>query len=122
MLTTPSWNSVPDMKSILAALVLVLQLQPLFGTAACLGLSDRARQAECQMPEHGAMPYSTVAQTEAPAPNCALASVCAPSPLAIVSLPENLESVVALHSALPLMMATTLFGVSSGPPFHPPRA
>jgi hypothetical protein len=110
------------MKAILAALVLLLQLQPLLGTVACLGLSDRASQAECQMPEHGATPYSTVAQTEAPVPNCALASVCAPSPLAVVSLPENLESVIALHSEPPRMVATTPLGISSAPPFHPPRA
>jgi hypothetical protein len=110
------------MKSILAALVLLLQLQPLFGTVACLALSDRASQAECQMPEHGAKPPSTVAQTESPAPNCALASVCAPSPLTIVSLSENLESIVALYSKPPVMAATTLFGISSAPPFHPPRA
>jgi len=110
------------MKATFAALLLLLQLQPLLGTAACLGLSDRAREAECQMPEHGAMPQSTLAQTESPAPNCALASVCAPSPLAIVSLPENLESVIALHSESPIMPAATLFGISSAPPFHPPRA
>jgi hypothetical protein len=116
------------MKSILAALVLLLQLQPILGTAVCLGLSDRA-EAECQIPEHGAMPehgaampQSTVAQPELPAPNCALASACAPSPLTIVSLPENLESIVALYSKPLVMAATTLFGVSSAPPFHPPRA
>ena len=110
------------MKSIVAALLLLLQLQPLFGTLACMGLSDRARQAECQMPEHGPMPASTLAQTESPAPNCALASVCAPSPLTIVSLPENFESTVALYSEPPVMAATALFGISSAPPFHPPRA
>jgi hypothetical protein len=74
------------------------------------------------MPEHGAMPRSTVAQTESPAPNCALASVCAPSPLAIVGLPDNLESAVAFYSESPVMAAPALFGISSAPPFHPPRA
>ncbi len=110
------------MKPLLAAALLLFQLQPLVGTVACLGLSDRAGQPECEMPDHGAMPHTTVAQTESPGPNCTLASVCAPSPLAIVSLPENLESVVALHSEPPRMAATTLLGISSAPPFHPPRA
>ena len=110
------------MKATLAALLLLLQLQPLLGTAACLGLSDRASKAECEMSEHGAMPDSSVAQTESPAPNCALASVCAPSPLTIVSLPESLESVVAFYSQSPIMAAPALFGISSAPPFHPPRA
>ena len=122
LLTTPTGNSVPNMKSILAALVLLLQLQPLLGTAACLRLSDQAGKPECQMPDHSAMPYSSVAQTQSPAPNCALASVCAPSPLAILSLPENLESVIALHSESPIVATAALFGISSAPPFHPPRA
>jgi hypothetical protein len=110
------------MKAVLAALLLLFQLQPVFGTAICLGFSEPASAPECAMPEHGAMPDSSVAQTESPAPNCALASVCAPSPLTIVSLPENLESTVALYSKPPVMAATTLFGLSSAPPFHPPRA
>jgi hypothetical protein len=110
------------MKPLLAAVLLLFQLQPVAGTVACLGLSDRVSQPECEMPEHGAVPQSTVAQTEYPAPNCALATVCAPSPLTIVSLPENLESLVALHSEPPRMAAATLLGITSAPPFHPPRA
>jgi hypothetical protein len=110
------------MKSVLAALVLLLQLQPLFGTAACLGLSGRASRPDCQMPDHVAVPHSTVAQTQSPAPNCALASVCAPSPLATVSLLESLEYVIALNYNPSIMAAPTLFGISSAPPFHPPRA
>lgn len=77
---------------------------------------------ECQMPEDGAMPSSTIAQCESPAPNCALGSVCAPSPLAVVSPPERLESVIALRSESPILAAAALFGISSAPPFHPPRA
>jgi hypothetical protein len=110
------------MKAVLAALLLLFQLQPVFGTAICLGFSQPASAPECEMPEHGAMPRSTVAQTESPAPNCALASVCAPSPLAIVGLPDNLESAVAFYSESPVMAAPALFGISSAPPFHPPRA
>jgi hypothetical protein len=74
------------------------------------------------MPEHGALPYGTVNQSGSPAPSCALASVCAPTPLAIVSLAENLESIIPLHAAATIMAAATLSGISSAPPFHPPRA
>jgi hypothetical protein len=107
------------MKSILAAIVLLLQLHPVVGTVACLG---RATQPDCEMPGHAAVPHSTVGQTESGTPACALASFCAPSPLAIVSPRENLESAVALHSESPIMATAALFGLSSAPPFHPPRA
>jgi hypothetical protein len=106
----------------LASLLLLFQLQPLFGIAACLGFSDAAAQQECEMPEHGPMPLSTLAPNESPAPNCVLASVCTPSPLAIVSLAESLESVIPIPPGSPTMVAVTLFGISSAPPFHPPRA
>jgi hypothetical protein len=109
------------MKSLLAALLLLLQLQPLFGAVECLTISDRANQPECQMPEHGMVPHSTIAQTESPAPNCALASACAPSPLAIVSLRESPESAIALNSEPLITASATLLGISSAPPFHPPR-
>lgn len=122
MLTAASGNTIPDMKSVLAALVLLLQLQPLLGTAVCLSFSDGAAQSECEMPDNVAVPHSAVAHTESPAPNCALASVCVTSPLTIVSLPESFESVVAFYSQSPITAAPTLFGISSAPPFHPPRA
>jgi hypothetical protein len=110
------------MKSVLAALALLLQLQPLLGTAACLGLSRQGPQQECQMPEHGAVPHSTVAQPDSSTPNCALASVCAPTPLAIASLADRLESIITLYTESGNLSAPTLFGISSAPPFDPPRA
>jgi hypothetical protein len=110
------------MKSIFAALLLLLQLQPLLGTAACLGFLDPTSSEECVMPEHGAPPASSVGETEWPAPNCALASVCAPRPLTVVSLPENPEPLSAPHSESLLETPSTLYGIPSIPPFHPPRA
>jgi hypothetical protein len=109
------------MKPLFAALVLLLQLQPLLGTAVCLS-SERAARPECEMPDHVAVPHRTVTPSEPPAPNCALASICAPSPLAIVSLPERVESLIAVQSEPPITAAHNLFGISSAPPFHPPRA
>jgi hypothetical protein len=110
------------MKSALAALILLLQLQPFLGTVFCLGVSKQGPQQECQMPEHGAVPHSTVAQPNSSVPNCALASVCAPTPLAIVSLGDGLQSITVLSTELRSMAAPTLFGISSAPPFDPPRA
>jgi hypothetical protein len=109
------------MKSVLAALVLLLQLHPLFGTVACLGLSKQGPQQECQMPEHGAVPHSTVAQPNSSASNCALASVCAPTPLAIKGLADGVQSIIALSTESRSMAAPALLGISSAPPFHPPR-
>jgi hypothetical protein len=110
------------MKTVLATLLLLTQLQPLLGTAACLGLADRRSQEECQMPEHGAMPQGSSAQAPSPVPNCALSQACAPSPLAVVILPEKLENISALHSESPTLTVATLSSVSSAPPFHPPRS
>jgi hypothetical protein len=39
-----------------------------------------------------------------------------------VSLPESLESVIALDTESAIIVAPTLVGISSAPPFHPPRA
>jgi hypothetical protein len=110
------------MKAVFAAVILLFQFQPVLGTVACLGLSKQGPQQECQMPEHGALPHSTVAQPNSATPNCTLASVCAPTPLAIISLPDGLQSVIALSADSRGIAAPTLFGISSAPPFDPPRA
>jgi hypothetical protein len=109
------------MKSILAALVLLLQLQPLAGTALCLGISDRASQKECEMPEHGAVPRSALAQSESGSPSCALASVCSPSPLAVPSLTEDVVITTPPPPEAAVTRTVTLASIFSAPPFHPPR-
>ncbi len=110
------------MKALFAALLLLFQLQPIVGTAACLGLSGRGSQQDCEMPEHGAVPYRTLAQTDSPAQSCELATLCAPTPLAIPSLGGGLESVLSLHAEAGTTASTIPPGTSSTPPFHPPRA
>jgi hypothetical protein len=109
------------MKAVLAALLLLSQLQPLLGTAICMGFSSAA-QHECQMPEHGAVPYGTVSEPGSPPQSCEQASVCAPSPLAVPSLGTSLESVVPVRIGAVIIALAILFGTSSTPPFHPPRA
>ena len=110
------------MKAVLAALLLLVQLQPLAGTALCLGLSDRASQEECEMPEHGAVPHSTLVQTESASPNCAISSVCSPSPLTVPSLTDDVVAAIALPPQVVITHTATLASIFSAPPFHPPRA
>lgn len=115
-------NSVPAMKGLLATLLLLFQLQPIVGTAACLTFSDRAAATECEMPDDEAMPYGSLVQAGSPTPMCALASICAASSLAIPSVPEGNETVVPHHSTALLAVALTFTDVASPPPFHPPKA
>jgi len=110
------------MKAVLAAFLLLVQLQPLAGTALCLGFSDRASQTECEMPEHGAVPDSALAQSESALPTCALASVCSPSPLAVPSLTEDAVTTTALLPEVAITRTTALVSIFSAPPFHPPKA
>src|SRR3954463_1528911 len=110
------------MKPLLAALLLLFQLQPLLGSAVCLAGSERSARPQCEMPEHGPIPTSTAAQAESPVPNCPLASVCAPSQLAIAGLPELLQAVMDPRTEPSAAAATPLFSISSAPPFRPPRA
>ncbi|MEP7227152.1 MAG: hypothetical protein ABI785_07310 [Gemmatimonadales bacterium] len=111
------------MRPLLAALLLVFQLQPLLGTAACLGLIKQPTQASCEMPEHGIVPSQSLT---GPAPlstqSCAIASLCAPAPLAVPSFAGLLETTLLLHNALGIAGTTLPLDVSSAPPFHPPKA
>jgi hypothetical protein len=110
------------MKTLVATLLLLLQLQPLFGSAACLLSSDRPSKQECEMPEQRTPAQGSVLQSGSPSQGCALASVCATSALAVPSLSDGRESIIPLHSAAVIHAAVALTGVVSAPPFHPPRA
>jgi hypothetical protein len=111
------------MRSVFAAILLTLQLQPVLAGAACLGLIKQPMQAQCEMPEHGTVPSQSVST---PAPlstqSCPMASLCAPAPLAIPGFAGLLESTVILHTAPAIAGLTLPLDVSSAPPFHPPRA
>ena len=110
------------MKAVFAALLLVFQLQPLWGSVACLGLSERVAQQECRMPEHGQAPTTTLAASGAAAQSCDLAAICTPAPLAIPGFSTHLETAVPLLGDAGLLAATLPLGISPAPPFHPPRA
>lgn len=57
----------------------------------------------------------------APTQGCALASACAASALAVPGLAEGRESIIPLHSAAATSAPATFNGVTSAPPFHPPK-
>ena len=110
------------MKALLAVLLLLFQLQPVLGTVACLGLSERATQQECKMPEHGQAPTASIAAGGMAAQSCELATICTPVPLAIPGFSASLETAVPLLEAAGPLAATLPLGIPPAPPFHPPRA
>jgi hypothetical protein len=111
------------MKSVFAALLLTLQLQPLLGTAACLGLVKQPAQSECEMPEHGTVPGQSLSES-APIPtqSCAVASFCVPAPLAVPGLAGVLEITVVLHTTPAIVSLRQPVDASPAGLFHPPRA
>ena len=122
LLTRSMPDSVPVMKAVFAALLLLFQLQPVLGTVACLGLPAQATKQECKMPEHGQPQTTSVATSGAAAQNCQLATICTPAPPAIPGLFITLETAVPLHEGAGTLAATLPRGISPAPPFHPPRA
>ena len=110
------------MKAVLAVFLLLFQLQPVLGTVACLGLSERAAQPECRMPEHGQSSAPTFTASDVATQSCELATICTPAPLAVPGFSTSLETAVPLLEAAGPLAATLPLGISPAPPFHPPRA
>jgi hypothetical protein len=111
------------MKAMLAATLLLLQLQPVLGAGACARLGRASAQRECTMPEHGSNPVYSVGEPSPHTPqSCALASVCAPAPLAIPVIGKQIVRGAVLISAALIAPTTPPVEVSTAPPFHPPRA
>ena len=110
------------MRSLFAALLLVFQLQPVLGAAACLGLVRQPAQQECKMPEHGRAPAHSVTQTvPLSSQPCPMAAVCAPTPLAVPAFAGQLVRVVSLHPAPAISGTHSPADIFSAPPFHPPK-
>jgi hypothetical protein len=101
----------------------MLQLQPVLGAAACLGLVQPPDQANCEMPEHGTLPWQTFAESvPVPPQNCATATFCSPVPLAVPGFSDLLETTIVLTASLPITGAGQHLDLYSAPPFHPPKA
>ena len=110
------------MKAVLTALLLLFQLQPVLGTVACLGLSERAARQECKMPEHGQTSTTAMSAAGRAVQSCELATLCSPAPLAVPSLAQSLETAVPLPESAGVLAATLPLETELAPPFHPPRA
>jgi hypothetical protein len=110
------------MKVLLAALLLLFQLQPVLGTVACLELPARATQQECKMAEHGQPQTTSISTLDTAAQHCQLATICTPAPPAIPALSNTFETAVPLYGSAASLAATLPLGISPAPPFHPPRA
>lgn len=110
------------MRSLFAALLLVFQLQPVLGAAACLGLVRLPTQQECKMPEHGRVPAHSVTQTvPVSSQPCPMAAACTPSPLAVPGFGGQLVRVVSLHPIPTIAAPSSPADIFSAAPFHPPK-
>ncbi len=109
------------MKAMLAALLLMFQLQPVLGSVACLGLSDSAARQECRMPDHARPQGTGVGAAANAAESCHLATFCMPATLAIPELLSSFETAVPLREGVGTIVATVPRGLSPAPPFRPPR-
>ena len=110
------------MRSLFAALLLVLQLQPVLGAAACLGLVRQSAQKECKMPEHGRAPTHSLTQAvPLSSQPCPTAAACAPASLAVPAFAGQLVRVASPHAAPVIAGSNSPTDIFSAPPFHPPK-
>ncbi|CAN5806535.1 hypothetical protein BH24GEM1_BH24GEM1_20530 [soil metagenome] len=106
----------------LGLVVLLLQLQPLVGSAMCFHDAEMAK-AECTMPHDRRSIESAVAPVGADLPaGCASAGHCAPSAPAVIKLAHAFQATPVVHRAPALVLASLAPGDPLPPPFHPPRA
>jgi hypothetical protein len=106
---------------LLAAFVLLLQLQPLAGSAMCFHDAEIAK-AECAMPHDERPAEPTLAPVGAELPTgCASAGYCAPSAPAVIKFAHSFQITTVIHGAPALVDATMAPGDPPAPPFHPPK-
>jgi len=106
----------------LAALALLLQLQPLVGSALCFHDAEMAK-AECTMPHEGQPAKSSLTSPAAELPGgCPSMRYCAPAAPAVPRFAEHLQITSFVHGAPGLTYSFLAPGEPLGPPFHPPKA
>ena len=107
---------------LILALLLALQLDPIFGAALCLQREHAARP-DCAMPERSDRDERVLAPAGAPLEGgCAVAQFCAqPSPV-VAQLNQDFSFTGLVHRPPALWNSPDApFGVLT-PPFHPPKA
>ena len=112
------------MRSVCTALLLVIQPQPVLGAAVCLGLIQQPAQSNCEMPEHSVVPtHQQYSESVPDSPeDCAIASFCAPAPLAVPGFANLPETTAVPAARLAISGHGQPLDVYTAPPFHPPRA
>lgn len=115
------------MRRSLAALLLAVQLQPLWGLVLCMAIAQPATagdehcaDAVMTLPAEGA-PQVGVPDASMGMHGCPLADACTPS--VVVSLPADIASApVRAHALLPLKSADAALGLARlAPPTPPPN-
>jgi hypothetical protein len=106
----------------LAALVLLLQLQPLAGSALCFHDAEVAK-AECTMP-HNERPITSMftAQTTGVPGGCPSMAYCAPAAPTVPEFAEHFQISSLVHGAPTLIDPSMAPSEPQTPPFHPPKA
>ena len=106
----------------MTALLVLLQLQPVLGTVACLGLTGRQAGQECAMPEHGQSGTTGLVPAGPASQGCQAAAICTPVPPAVSVPTAQFETAESLRAGAGALAATLPRDIPPVPPFHPPRA
>lgn len=107
---------------VLAALALLLQLQPLVGSALCIHDAAIAR-TECSMPHDGQPATGTLTAPGTGGHSaCSSMGYCVPTAPAVPKVAEHFQITSFVHGALALTYTSLAPGEPLGPPFHPPKA
>ena len=105
----------------LAALVLLLQLQPLAGSALCFHDAELAK-AECGMPHEERPADSAFTETSEVPGGCPSMAYCAPAAPTIPEFAEHFQITSLVHGAPALIDSSMAPGEPQTPPFPPPKA
>jgi hypothetical protein len=106
----------------LAAFTVLLQLQPLAGSALCVFDAEVAKP-ECTMPHEEAPAGGTLTAPGTGVPSaCPSMGYCAPAAPAVPKLAQHFQITSFVHRAPALNYPFLASGQPSAPPFHPPRA
>jgi hypothetical protein len=106
----------------LAALALLVQLQPLVGSALCFHQAEMAK-AKCAMPHEERPASSGVTSPAAELPGgCPSMGYCAPAAPAVPKPGKHFQITSPPYSAPTPTYSSLATGEPLGPPFHPPKA
>jgi hypothetical protein len=107
---------------VVAALVLLLQLQPVVSFALCVHDAAVAT-TECSMPDEAQPGTGTLTVPSTGTPGaCFSMAYCAPTASAVPKFAEQFQITSFVHGAPAPMDLTMALGDPPAPPFHPPKA